>query len=913
MAQVSPRLSTGLPGLDRVLRGLIPGDNLVWQVSSVEDYRPFLGPYVQAARDLGQRLVYFRFARHEPLVGPEGGAEVLALRPEAGFEAFIADIHGAIERTGRGGYYVFDCLSDLAADWYSDQMLGNFFMLTCPYLYDVEAIAYFAILRNTHSPHATRPIAETTQVLTDMYRHRGRLYLHPLKVQARYSPTMYMLHVWDDDGEFRPVAQSAETSEVLTREPWLLGEPSAYRLGVWNRTFVRAQELVAAREGGEGAAAEAEECLRRLVRMAISRDKRMADLAGQCLGLEDVLDIGKRMIGTGLIGGKSVGMLLARAMLRRADPTWDALLEPHDSFYIASDVFYTFLVRNGIWWVRQAQRDPATFLQGAERARQRMLVGAFPDYIMREFERMLDYFGQSPIIVRSSSLLEDNFGNSFAGKYESVFCVNQGPREKRLDDFLSAVRTIYASSMSERALRYRADRGLLDRDEQMALLVQRVSGALHGHLFYPQAAGVGFSYNPYAWDRAIDPKAGMLRLVFGLGTRAVDRSDDDYTRVVALNAPERRPEATFDQVRRYSQRRVDVLELEANQLVSVRFEDAARASPDLALELFASRDEDLARRVEEQGRPRPATPPTLPPSAKPPTPASSAKPPTPAEAEGQAEGQAVFPWVPTFDGLLRRTPFVADMRQMLATLHRLYDYPVDVEFTANFFRDGTYRVNLLQCRPLQVKEGVPIRDPPRGLRAEDVVFEARGAVIGQGRLAPVGRLLYVVPEAYARLAMGDRYTVARLVGRLVHHEAAPAEGALVLLGPGRWGTTMPSLGVPVRFADISRADAVCEIVAMREGLVPDVSLGTHFLNELIEMDVLYCALFPDREGSALNARFLAAAPNRLAALLPDAAEWAGVVRVIDAADLVGRRVQLHANSLTQHVLCYLDRGAPQAK
>ena len=119
---------------------------------------------------------------------------------------------------------------------------------------------------------------------------------------------------------------------------------------------------------------------------------------------------------------------------------------------------------------------------------------------MDQFAEMLDYFGQSPIIVRSSSLLEDNYGNAFAGKYESVFCANQGSPQKRLEDFLSAVRTIYASTMSEEALRYRAHRGLLDRDEQMALLVQRVSGGLHGDLFFPQVAGVGLSYNPYVWN-----------------------------------------------------------------------------------------------------------------------------------------------------------------------------------------------------------------------------------------------------------------------------------------------------------------------------------------------------------------------------------------------------------------------------
>ena len=872
MAQVSPQLSTGLPGLDRVLRGLIPGDNLVWQVGTVEDYKPLLGPYCEAARRLGQRLVYFRFAKHEPLLTEDSGAEVHELHPEAGFETFIDGIHSTIEKSGRGGYYVFDCLSDLAVDWYSDQMLGNFFMLTCPYLYDVEAIAYFAVLRNYHSAHATTPISQTTQILSEVYRHKGQLYLHPIKVQARYSPTMYMLHRWEEGGEFEPVTESAVTSEILTSEPMLQLESSSYRLGVWNRAFVQAEEVMDACTKGECSADEVREVCHRLIRMAISRDDRMVDLVERYLPPQEILDIGKRMIGTGLIGGKSVGMLLARAVLRKADPRWQQFLEPHDSFYIGSDVFYTFLVRNGIWWVRQEQRRPDRFLEGAERARQRMLMGTFPDYIMREFERMLDYFGQSPIIVRSSSLLEDNFGNSFAGKYESVFCANQGPREKRLDDFVSAVRTIYSSSMSERALTYRAARGLLGQDEQMALLVQRVSGALHGHLFYPQVAGVGFSYNPYVWNEAIDPKAGMLRLVFGLGTRAVDRSDDDYTRVVALNVPERRPESNFDQVRRYAQRKVDVLELEANQLVSSRFADVVKHSPDLRIELFASRDDDLARR-----------------------------------AEARPSGADVLPWVLTFERLFADTTFVKDMRAMLETLHRAYDYPVDVEFTANFFKDGSYKVNLVQCRPLQVKEGLPIKDPPADLPAEDVLVEARGAVIGQSRLAEIGRIIYVAPGVYGNLPIADRYTVARLISSLTHYEERRPPETVMLIGPGRWGTTTPSLGVPVRFADINRVSVVVEVVAMREDLVPDVSLGTHFLNELIEMDMLYCALFPGREGNLLNTRFFEQAPNRLAEMLPEAADWGHAIRVIDAADLPQRQVHLNANNLKQRVVCYLGR------
>ena len=875
MAQVDSHLSTGLPGMDRVLKGLIPGDNIVWQVDSVEGYRPFVEPYCRWAREAGQRLIYFRFARHEPLICQDMRATVCELDPQEGFEAFIAGIHRTIEQGGRGGYYVFDCLSDLAADWYSDQMLGNFFRLTCPYLFDVEAIAYFAVLRDRHSDRATGAIGNTTQILLDVYRHEDRLYVHPLKVQHRYAPTMYMLHAWDGE-EFRPVTESAKTSEVLTSRPRPGPDAPRWQLGVWNRTFLEAEQILAACGDADDACRpdpdEVRGSLAHLLRMAVSRDERILSLCERYLSLDDVLHIRRRMVGTGLIGGKSVGMLLARAILRRADPRWHERLEPHDSFFIGSDVFYTFLVENGIWWVRERQKDPATFLDGAERARHRMLTGAFPDEVVRQFQSVLDYFGQSPIIVRSSSLLEDNFGNSFAGKYESVFLANQGSPQQRMNDFQAAVRTIYASAMSERALRYRARRGILDRDEQMALLVQRVSGALQGDLFYPPIAGVGFSFNPYRWSEKIDPEAGMMRLVLGLGTRAVDRADDDYTRVVALNAPDRRPEADLAEVRQYAQRKVDALDLAANHLATLPLREVARRSPSLAIDLFASRDDDMARR---------------------------------AEASGVTD---VFPYVLTFDRLFHETSLVEDVRDLLAALEEAYDYPVDVEFTANFPSGGGYKINVVQCRPLQVQRSEAVAEAPTDLNAEDLVLRTRGAVIGQSRVTRLDRLIYVVPEAYARLPIGKRYGLARLVGRLAHLDGPEAARTVMLVGPGRWGTTTPSLGVPVSFADINAVSALCEVVAMGEKAAPDVSLGTHFLNELIEMDILYLALFPKKEGNRLNADFLTAAPNRLTALCPDAAEWADAVRVIEPAHVPGAGgLVLHADTLKQEVLCYLER------
>jgi hypothetical protein len=616
---------------------------------------------------------------------------------------------------------------------------------------------------------------------------------------------------------------------------------------------------------------EADRYFHRLLRMLISRDEPMLRLAEKHFCLRDLLRVRKRMIGTGLIGGKSVGMLLARAILEATEPRWRELLEKHDSFYVGADVFYTYLVQNGCWWMMQKHKSGQQHEDEIETARRRILAGEFPEYIVQQFADMLDYFGQSPIIVRSSSLMEDNFGNAFAGKYESVFCANQGGQHKRLEDFLCAVRTVYASTMSEGALQYRADRGLLGRDEQMALLIQRVSGATYGNLFFPQAAGVAFSFNPYVWSSRIDPEAGVFRIVFGIGTRAVERADDDYTRVVALNDPACRPESNFAQVRHYAQRRVDVLDLEANQLAPTSFEEIVTRCSGIPLGMFASHDLEAGKQLRAMGRP---------------------------VNPGLTE-------VLTFDGLLQETRFVQDMQAMLSTLRGAYGCEVDVEWTLNFFTDAAYRINVVQCRPLQVRGTGSHVETPADVPREALILEARGGVVGKSIETALDWIVYVNPATYGALPVAQRYEIAHAIGDLTRCRALQ-DARIMLVGPGRWGTTTPALGVPVTFAEIAPVAVLCEVVMMHEHLVPDASLGTHFFNEMVERDMLYLALFPNQEGNELNRAFFEGQmPNRLLSCLPAAREWTDAIRVIRARDLPGRAVPwISANTLQQRVVCY---------
>jgi hypothetical protein len=327
------------------------------------------------------------------------------------------------------------------------------------------------------------------------------------------------------------------------------------------------------------------------------------------------------------------------------------------------------------------------------------------------------------------------------------------------------------------------------------------------------------------------------------------------------------------EVRRYSQRRVDVIDLAENRHTARPFEDVVRSSPAVPRHLFASPDPELERALEERG------------------------------------GGAAFTDVLTLDPLLATTTFAETMRVMLRTLHEAYRHAVDIEFTANFSEDGAYTINLLQCRPFQVKARTASVAVPRRVRPDDVVLETGGPVIGGSVAMRVDRIIYVVPAVYGMLPMSDRYAIARLMGRLTHAHGREEDWKILLIGPGRWGTSTPALGIPVSFAEIDTAAVLCEVAQMHEGLVPDLSLGTHFLNDLVELDILCMALDPQREGDRINGEFFETTPNRLAEVAPQAARWAHAVKVVDArAPASDLSLYLRVDVTEQRAICYRKRA-----
>jgi Pyruvate phosphate dikinase, AMP/ATP-binding domain len=853
--------STGIDSLDTVLTGLEKGDNVVWQVDSIDDYAAFVTSYVERVRQQGRRLVYMRFADHKPLVGAEAGTQIYHLDASTGFEAFTTEVHAIIGGEGREAYYVFDCLSYLLGAWATDLMIGNFFMVTCPYLFELDTIAYFALLRDRHSFKTIARIRETTQLLLDLYNVEGRHCLHPLKVWKRYSPTMFLPHL-RQKGRFVPITSSVDATKLLAYISERGLKPAERALDYWDRLFLEARELSETPNASEQTKRQTVD---RLCRIMIGRDKRMLSLAKRHFTLADLAAIKNRLVGTGFIGGKAVGMLLANKILSKDQFGLREHLEPHDSFYVGSDVFYTYLVENDCWKLRVEQKTKEGYFRAAAELRGKLLKGRFPDQIREQFQEMIEYFGQSPIIVRSSSLLEDAFGNAFAGKYESVFCVNQGSPEQRYAEFEKAVRRVYASTMSESALTYRLHHGLHQQDEQMALLVQRVSGSYRNSYFFPDLAGVGMSLNTFVWKPDLDPKAGMLRLVLGLGTRAVNRVEDDYPRIIALDQPLVRPVSGMDDVRKYSQHRVDLLDTKENALKTIPFRQLLSEKVDLELDLVAVRDYQLARQSRQQGA-------------------------------GDVEH-----WLLTFEKLLTETSFTRIMRSILKTLESHYQYPIDVEFTVNFTQDKKPVVNLLQCRPLQTRGQQERVEIPAELPAERILFKCEGHFMGGSISQNIRKIVYVEPQAYIDLPLSAKYDVARLIGELNRGIAEKDAEPTIFLGPGRWGTTTPSLGIPVGFHEINNITVLAEIAYEGGNLMPELSFGTHFFQDLVEGDIFYIALFPDKPGTLFNRARLDEMPNALAGVLPDGGKYAGVIKLclLDAD-----RLRIISDVTSQKVVCF---------
>lgn len=661
-----------------------------------------------------------------------------------------------------------------------------------------------------------------------------------------------------NDEIFQIAADHLSESEILTSiQNWIKDDRSSFLVNVLESFETSLSEISDALErffhanpeGIELTPATEKGVKVSLIRRFFTEQLQYIVIAKNFIDIRDFYELLHRTIFTskshGKLGGKSAGLFLASKMITKFADQHKFLkdIKFPKTWYITSDIPLKFIRFNNLEDIFNQKYKPIDQIrQEYPNIVQIFKHSTFLPEITQALSTALDDLGELPLIVRSSSLLEDRVGASFSGKYKSLFLANQGTKKKRLEALLDAVAEVYASTFSPDPIEYRSEKGLLDFHEEMGIMIQEVVGNKVGDYFLPSYAGVAFSKNEFRWSDRIKREDGLIRVVPGLGTRAVDRVSDDYPILIAPGQPNLRVNVSIEEIVRYSPRYIDVINLKTNTFETIRISDLLRECSDKypgINQIVSIIDHDHLRKPSGLGI--------------------------------DFEKDEL---IATLDGLITETPFVSRLRNLLLFLQEKFQIPIDIEFAS----DGKH-FYLLQCRAQSYAEDSAPMPIPKDIPANKIIFTA-DRHISNGKIPNITHIVYVDPEGYNQLSSITELTqVARAVGKL--NKILPKR-KFILMGPGRWGSRGDiKLGVNVSYSDISNAAALIEIARKKGNYLPDLSFGTHFFQDLVEASIRYLPLYPDDDGIIFNEDFLKHSPNALPTLLPEYANLSHTIHVID--------------------------------
>ena len=502
------------------------------------------------------------------------------------------------------------------------------------------------------------------------------------------------------------------------------------------------------------------------------------------------------LIGEGRCGGKAKGLAFALSSLEGSALEGQVRL-PDFTYVLSTEVFGDHLASSGL--------EDLYDEEDWETVQRRMNQAPLSPALREDLARILEEAGDCPLAVRSSSLLEDSLSLSFAGKYDTRFSANTGSPEERLAALEGAIRAVWASLFNPSARAYRAKHGREDRKESMAVLLQQVVGRPREGYYYPELAGALFSRVFRRPTPRIRKEDGVMRLCFGLGTRTVDRGN---ARVFYLTNPALRPEGNRpSQIAESSQVDFDYIDRSYGAFLTGSLNH-------LFLPFILRHHRNAGAFIERYGDE--ALHSTL--------------------ADPEVPTRPLF----TFSGLPQRSRHLFDLGpRLMGHLEACMGSPVDLEFT---YETEGEEFHLVQVRPLAAyaeMARVILPDLP-----EDRVLLRGDRMVSNGRREGIGHLVYVDPEAY--MAHWDPAGTALAVGEF---NRRLQDTPYLLVGPGRWGSRNPALGVPVQYAQISHCACLVELSLPQYGFTPELSYGTHFFLDMDNDGVLYLPVFGGQGGN----------------------------------------------------------------
>jgi hypothetical protein len=660
------------------------------------------------------------------------------------------------------------------------------------------------------------------------------------------------------DATFKIAAQYLSDEEILARlQKWIQEEKASFLIRTVNNIDLPLAEIINVitqfhyiTGGNYDLSPPTEKGLRvSLIRRFFSDQLDFINVAKNHIEVRHFYDLMQKIIyplnGYGRLGGKSAGLFLAQQILTKPGDHSAILtnLKFPKTWYISTDTIQNFLDYNNLEEVvEQKYKEIDQIRLEYQNVVQLFKNSHFPPEIIKGLSVALDDLGDKPLIVRSSSLLEDRMGTAFSGKYKSLFLANQGSKAEKLEALTDAIAEVYASIFGPDPIEYRVERGLLDFHEEMGIMIQEVVGQKAGHYFFPAYAGVAFSNNEFRWSSRIKREDGLARIVPGLGTRAVDRVSNDYPVLISPGIPNLRVNVTAEETLRYSPQKIDVINLETCIFETIEIQallkEYGNDYPNIKQIVSIYEDDHIY-------------------------------PPSTLNLDFAKQNLLI-----TFEGLLSRTNFCKQLQTILTMLQEKMNTPVDIEFASdgkNFY--------LLQCRPQSSTEGNIASPIPQDIAEERIIFSAN-RYISNGKIPDITHIVYVDPDKYSELEKIENIMeVGRAVGRL---NSLLPKHQFILMGPGRWGSRGDiKLGVPVTYSDFNNTAALIEIARKKGNYVPELSFGTHFFQDLVEASIRYLPLYPDDEGIIFNEKFLLTSTNYFSAMLPEFAYLAETIHVID--------------------------------
>lgn len=509
------------------------------------------------------------------------------------------------------------------------------------------------------------------------------------------------------------------------------------------------------------------------------------------------------LIGDGSVGGKAKGLSFAYEVLRKNGLLEEVYL-PSFTFVLTTSVFEEFMELNHLWDRLLDLRE----YSDAPELHRICQEAELPERVSADIDRILDTI-EVPMSVRSSSILEDDVNLSFAGKYATRFVPNCGNRVSKRSDLESAIKEVYSSTYNPAAREYKRKHNILWGGERMGVLIQPIAGKRHENLYYPELAGAAFSQVFRRPSPRINKEDGVARICFGLGTRTVDRS---FARTFYLTNPNLRPEGNRPaEVVSHSQEQFDYVDIENNAFMtgSLRnYVNEISKKHKMAQSYVQWYDGNMFHWLL-------------------------------ADTKNMHMPRPVF----TFSELPQKCPKLFNKINKLLRLFEMeLQLPSDMEFTYECEDD---KFTLVQLRPLSVYDDKGKVEIPE-VEPERIILKG-SRMVANGRLEGIHHIVYVDPELYGKTP--DFYEVARAVGKI----NVKLDGERYLLvGPGRWGSSNPVLGVPVRYSELSNSGCLVELGLPSSGMAPELSYGTHFFLDLDGDNILYLPVFDGERGNLYN-------------------------------------------------------------